>query len=164
MRRPILLAFFGPGLLGGCLAPVAAPSLMPRAVERQPIDLPSASGEAGAALDPALAGRLAPLVAAAEAGDRAFVTLRGQVETAAGRAAGSAQESEAWTTAQQLLSALETSRDPVRDAALQVEAVRQEPANASAENRAAVEAAATRIEALENAERDAVTMLSRRLG
>ena len=66
--------------------------------------------------------------------------------------------------AQQALSALDTARGPVRDSVAAIDAMRSEPANAASGNRAAIDAAAATIEALDDAEAASVAALSARLG
>ena len=163
-----MLSLFAPflalALLSACGPQVNAPSLAPRAVEKQPIDLPAEASEPETPVDPDLASRIAPLVAAAQAGDRAFATQRTATEAAVARARAAAQGSEGWIVAQQALSALDTARGPVRDSVAAIDAMRSEPANAASGNRAAIDAAAATIEALDDAEAAAVAALSARLG
>ncbi|WP_404713013.1 hypothetical protein [Sphingomonas sp. MMS24-J13] len=151
-------------LLPACGPEVNAPSLAPRAIEKQPIDLPATEGEPKTPVDPALAGRIAPLVAAAQAGDRAFARQRAETEAAIAKAAGTAPGGEAWIVAQQSLSLLDAARAPVRDAVASIEAIRSEPANAASGNRAAIEAAASTIETIDDAEASVVAALGAKLG
>jgi hypothetical protein len=165
MRHPfILTGLSGLFLLSACGPRVNAPSLAPRAIEKQPIDLPAAEGEPMTPADPALAGRIAPLVAAAHEGDRAFARQRIETEAAIAKAAGTAQGGEAWIVAQQSLSALDATRAPVRDAVASIEAIRSEPANAARGNRVAIEDAAGTIEAVDDAEASVVAALGAKLG
>ena len=149
--------------LAGCAAPVAAPPLGLRAVERQAIPLPAAAAEPETAADPALTGLLARQLDAAEAGDRQFQLVRAQAERRVAAADGAAVGSEPWTTAQQAVSALEAARGPVRDAAAAVDSLGQDPVNAGTGARAAITRAAARIEALQAAETGAVAALGARL-
>ena len=162
-RSPLLLVLCGCLAAGGC-GPVSAPSLAPRAVERRAIELPAAASEPDVGVDPALAGRIAPLVDAAVAGDAGFALARRRTDAAVARAAHAPPGSEAWTVAQQELSALEGQRGPARDAAAAIEALRQEPAYAAPASRAAIDAAARRIEAIDQAQAAALAALSARLG
>ena len=159
--RPIPLLLFV--ALGGCVASIDAPSLAPRAAERQPIDAPAAAGEVATPADPALVQRIGPLVAAAEEGHRLFEDERRTTETLIARAAGTSPGGEAWTAAQAALSALDTARAGVRDAASAIDDIRLEPANAAPGNRAAIEAAAARIDALATAEATAMARIGARL-
>ena len=150
--------------LAGCASRTSAPSLMPRAVEKQPIDMPVAEPvERESPADPALRAALAKQIAAAEAGDRDFGTQRVAAEKAVAAAAGTAQGSEAWVQAQEAITALETPRTAVRDAAAAIDALR-DPARASTGNRAAIDAAAARVGEIERAETEAVAALSAKLG
>jgi hypothetical protein len=165
MRSPLfLVALLGGALLSSCGPQVNAPSLAPRPVEKRPIDLPGETSEPATPVDPALAARIAPLVTAAQEGDRAFARQRIEAEAAIAKAAGAAQGSEAWIVAQQALSTLDAARAPVRDAAATVEALREDPANAASGNRQAIEEAAKIIEALDDAEAAAVATLGTKLG
>jgi hypothetical protein len=151
--------------LTGCGSQVSAPSLLPRAVEKQPIDMPvSEPVERETPVDPALQAEIAKQIAAAEAGDKAFAEQRAAAEAAVARAAGTTPGGELWVQAQQKVTALETARVAVRDAAGAIDALRLEPANAGTGNRAAIDAAAARLEALEKAEMNAVAVLTAKLG
>jgi len=151
--------------LSGCGSQVSAPSLLPRAVEKQPIDMPvSEPVERETPADPALQAEIAKQTAAAEAGDKAFAEQLAAAEAAVARAAGTTPGGELWVQAQQKVTALETARVPVRDAAGAIDALRLEPANAGTGNRAAIDAAAARVGALEKAEMNAVAALTAKLG
>lgn len=165
MRSPLfLMVLSGSCLLSACGPQVSAPSLAPRAIEKRPIDLPAEGGEAVTPVDPTLAGRIAPLVASAREGDRAFARQRAETEAAVAKAAGTAQGGEAWIAAQQTLSALDSARAPVRDAAGAIETMRSDPANAGSGNRAAIAEAADTIEALDDAEASVLAALGKKLG
>jgi hypothetical protein len=157
---PLLLAV----ACAGCVHPIAAPSLAPRPVERQPILDPAPTSESVVPANPALAGRLAVLTGQADAGERAFATARTDAERAVGRATGAAAGSEAWVAAQQALTALDAARGTARDAAAAVEELRADPANAGPADRAAVDAAAARIDAISDAQAATAAALAARLG
>jgi hypothetical protein len=164
MTRNILLSAAALSL-AGCGAQVSAPSLMPRAVEKQPIDMPVTDAiEADTPVDPALRAKIAEQLAAGQAGDRAFAAQRAETEKAVARAAGAAQGSEPWIAAQEAVTALTALRAPVRDAAAAIDALRDDPANAAPGNRAAIDAAAAEMTALETKEADAVAALNKALG
>jgi hypothetical protein len=151
--------------LAGCGAQVSAPSLMPRAVEKQPIDMPVATAiEADTPVDQALKAKIAEQVAKAQAGDKAFNTQRAEAEKMVARAAGAGQGSDAWVEAQEALTALESARIAVRDAAAAIDALRDDPANAAPGNRAAIDAAAAEMTRLEEAQTAIVAGLNKRLG
>ena len=166
MRNPYILPIFVALLsLSACGAQVKAPSLMPRAVEKQPIDMPvSDAVERETPADPALQAELAKQVAAAEEGDKAFAAQRATEEAAVSRATGKAQGSEEWVRAQEGITALEAARAPVRDAAMVIDALRSNPAYAGTGDRAAIDAAAARVEAIERTEAAAIATLTATLG
>jgi len=147
--------------IGGCTA-VDAPSLAPRAVEKVPIEAPEPYVEETGAADPALAARLAPLVAQAEAGHRDFTAARQDVEKAV--AAAGPSGSESWILAQQALSALDGKRVALQDVGTKVDAIRLEPANAAPGNRQAIEDASARIQALVDDEATTMQRLAGTLG
>ena len=166
MRIPlILLLSAAAGSLAACGAQVSAPSLMPRAVEKQPIDMPVATAiEADTPVDPALQTKIAEQVAKAQAGDAAFNAQRAEAEKMVARAAGAGQGSDAWVEAQEALTALESARIAVRDAAAAIDALRDDPANAAPGNRAAIDAAAAEMTRLEEAQTALAVALNKRLG
>ena len=151
--------------LSACGSELQAPSLLPRAVEKQPIDMPvSEASEAQTPLDPALQAAIAKQIEAAEAGDRDFTSRRAAAEQAVASAAGKTQGSEDWVQAQEAITALESARTQVRDAAAAIDALRDDPANGTSGNRAAIDAAAKQVAAIEQNESDAVAALSAKLG
>ena len=158
MRRllPILIILS----LGGCTA-VDAPSLAPRAAEKIPIDAPAPYVEETGTADPALAARLAPLIAQAESGHRDFTAAQQDVAKAA--AAAGQSGSESWILAQQALSALDGKRLAVQDAAAKLDAIRFEPANAAPGNRQAIDQAGARLQALVDEEVAAMAQLAAKL-
>lgn len=136
MRRLLLLL---PLTTAACIATEAdPPSLGPRAIEGI-LDEPSyAIAPVESASDPALAARIAELVAQAEAGDARFQEMSLATERAVDRAEGSAVESEAWIVAQLELSALDATRSPTTNAMgaldeiLAEQAITGEPAESDA--------------------------------
>jgi hypothetical protein len=152
-------------VLVGCGARVPAPSLMPRAVEKQPIDMPlNEAAERETPADAALQAQIATQLAAAEAGDRKFAEQRAVADAAIARAAGAKPGEENWVQAQEAITALEIARTAVRDAAAAIDALRLDPANASTGNRAAIDAAAARVDGIQRAEASAVAALTAKLG
>lgn len=144
-------------LLAACYGGrVDAPSLQPRPEERQPIALPDDAVEGDAPLDPALAPRIATIVAGADDGHRRFEAERKATAAAIARARGQPEGSEAWIAAEEARSALAAARGPVSDAAAALDALRSDPAFAAAASRAAIDAAATHVEALAAAETSAL--------
>lgn len=151
--------------LSACGAEVQAPSLLPRAVEKQPIDMPLGEArEAQTPADPALEVAIARHVEAARAADRDFAERRNAAEEAVSKAAGKAPGSEDWVQAQETVTGLETARTAVRDAAAAIDALREDPANASSGNRAAIDAAAKQVADIERSESEAVAALAAKLG
>ena len=118
MRRLALLLLPAMSLLAGCIAPGPYPSLAMRPDENEPMTEPVRTPPVVAA-DPALARRLAALVAAARQGDARFDEAYGPTERLA-RAAG-ATGSDSWVEAQQALSRLEASRGGTTDAAAEID-------------------------------------------
>jgi hypothetical protein len=151
--------------LSACGAEVKAPSLMPRAVEKQPIDMPVAeASETQTPLDPRLQAAIARQIEAAQAGERDFTARRTTAETAVTKAAGKPQGSEEWVQAQEAVTALETARGAVHDAAAAIEALRDDPANRTSGNREAIDAATKQVSAIEASEAAAVAALTAKLG
>jgi hypothetical protein len=150
--------------LAGCASEIPAPSLGPRAVEKQPIDMPVTNGaEAENPADPALASKLVSLLAAAEAGDRDFAQQRTRAEGTVGRATGARTGDETWIAAQQALTSLDAARAPVRDAAAAIDALREDPGNVVPGNRTAIDAAAARVKEIDDAQSAAFAVLGERL-
>ncbi len=102
-------------VLSACSAPQSgAPSLAPRAAEATDPRVPIPNEIVAGPADPALAARIAGLMAEVHAGDAAFRAAAAEAERLAA-AAGPAQ-SESWIEAQQALSALVAARAPVAKA------------------------------------------------
>ena len=158
MRRSVLL-LVPPLLLAGCYGRIIdAPSLGPRAVERTPIPLPDEAAEPAAAATPALAGKIAELLAQADAGHARYEAARDAADAARARPGGTREGSEAWIAAEEAASARDAARGPVSDAAAALDALRSDPGYAGPPDRAAIAAAAARLDALaasEVAERSA---------
>ncbi|UAK23735.1 hypothetical protein [Sphingomonas nostoxanthinifaciens] len=150
-------------LVTACHGTVGAPSLALRPVEAQPVELPAPASETETPLDPTLAGRVEALVATAEDSQRAFDARRATTEKAVAAARGAPAGSEAWTVAQQELSALVVARGPVHDINAQVDALRQEPGAAGTANRALIDATVKQLAAMDAAQAAAIEALQRRL-
>ncbi|HWI84795.1 MAG TPA: hypothetical protein VNT42_00535 [Sphingomonas sp.] len=161
---PILSASLAILSLASCGTSISAPSLDQRPVEKQPISMPETDPrEAETPADAALISRIAAIVAAAETGDKAFASQRARAEEAVARATGAAPGSDAWIAAQEALTALESARGPARDAAADVDALRQDSASAAPGNRAAIDNAAARVGQIDRAQRAAIAALAGRL-
>jgi hypothetical protein len=116
--RPTLLCV----LLSACATQQSTePSLAPRAAEAIDPRVPIPSDVIAGPVDPALASRIAELVAEVRAGDAAFQMASQNAETLA-NAAGP-QESESWIVAQEALSALVATRGPVTRAIADLDAL-----------------------------------------
>lgn len=108
--------------LSACAAaPSAEPSLAPRAAEAIDPRVPIPSEPVAGPADPALAARLAELIAEVRNGDAAFQAAADDAARLAA-AAGPAQ-SESWVAAQQAVSALVAARGPVTKAIADIDAL-----------------------------------------
>jgi len=150
----------------GCSAPPnAAPSLAPRAAEAIDPRVPVVGGIDVRPVDPALAARLAQLIAQANSGDSAFRTAAADAERLA--ALAGARESESWIAAQQALSALIAARAPTTRALGDIDAVAattlQTKGGLAPADLAAIEAAAAKVGALDRVQSQIVDALQRRL-
>ena len=114
--------------------------------------------------DPAILAALAKQIDAAQAGDKAFAERSKAAESAVAKAAGKTQGSEEWVQAQEAITALESARAAVRDAAAASDALRDDPASAAPGNRTAIDTAAKQVSAIENAQSAAVAALAGKLG
>ena len=138
MARPrkLLPILAAPALLGACAAQGDFPSLAPRAVERQqsgaPIPpcledgkgaqpAPVAAPAPAPADDPALAARIADLIARARRGQTEFARILPQARASARRAG--AAGSESWIAAQQDVSRLQAARAATVDAVAELDAL-----------------------------------------
>ena len=118
--RPILLLVLA--ALSACVAPQSAePSLAPRAAEAIDPRVPIPGGVVAGPADPALAARIAELLAEVRSGDAAFQTAAQNAEALA--AAAGPSESESWIVAQEALSGLVAARAPVTEAIADLDAL-----------------------------------------
>jgi len=118
VRRAASLAL----LLSACAAPQAGePSLAPRAAEAIDPRVPIPSETDAGPADPALAARIAELMAEVQRGDAAFQGTAQEAERLAA-AAGPAQ-SDSWIEAQQAVSAMVAARAPVTQALADLDAL-----------------------------------------
>ena len=119
MRRPVLLAM---SILGACAAPGGPyPSLQPRAGESIEPRLEPARPVNDRPVTPALAAKLAALVADARSGDAAFAAAMAQAERLV--ASAGARQGESWIVAQQALSGAIAARRPTAVALADVDAL-----------------------------------------
>lgn len=119
MVRPVAVL---PLLLSACTAtPATGPSLAPRPAETIDPRVPIPSEVVAGPADPALAARIAGLMAEVRAGDAAFQAAAGDAERLA--ATAGPVQSESWIEAQQALSALVAARAPVARAVADIDAL-----------------------------------------
>ena len=150
-----------------CQTPTStAPSLAHRAAEDIDPRLPVVHSAVPGQLDPALAARLAELVAAAQTGHQAFLAAAATARQAAERA-GAAQ-SESWIAAQQALSLAVAARRPVAKALADVDAIAaarvQQQGRIGDRDFEAIQRAAAQVGAIDREQADAIDMVQRRLG
>ena len=108
-------------LIAGCTRAADAPSMEVRAVELRP-DTVAATPRAVAPASPALAAKIASLVARARTGDRDFALPAARLD-ALRRALAAPEGSETWIDAQARRSALEVARDASTDALTELDAL-----------------------------------------
>lgn len=109
-------------LLGACAVPQSAePSLAPRAAEAIDPRVPIPGGVVAGPADPALAAKIAELMAEVRSGDAAFQAAVPNAEALA--AAAGQPESESWIVAQEALSGLVAARAPVTRAIADLDAL-----------------------------------------
>jgi hypothetical protein len=154
-------------LLSACAAPGGPyPSLQPRAAEaidpRVPVERPINDRP----VTPALAVRLAELVAQARGGEAAFGPAVAEAERLAANAG--APQSEGWTVAQQALSAAIEARGPTASALGDVDALGatalQTQGGIAPSDLAAIQGAAAEIAALDSGQAARIKALQERLG
>ena len=163
VRSAALLAL----LLSGCAVPQSGePSLAPRAAEAIDPRVPIPSEVVAGPADPALAARIAELLAEVRAGDAAFQSAALEAERLAATA-GPAQ-SESWIEAQQSLSALVAARTPVATAIADLDGLAATRLAASGGiqpgDLAAIQAATREAAAVGEREAAAIDRLQARLG
>ena len=164
MRAALSLVILG---LAAC-APTggAPPSLLPRAAESIDPRLPVAGAVNDRPVTPALASRLAELVAQARGGEAGFGPLADRAEQLAA-SAGEAQ-SESWVAAQQALSAAVSAREPVTRALGDIDALGANRLEAqgglSPADLAAIRGAAAEVAAIDQRQAARIDAVQRRLG
>jgi hypothetical protein len=153
--------------IGGCSVPTGpAPSLAPRAAEAIDPRLPVGGSEVLRPADPALAARLAGLVAAARSGESAFNAAAGEARRLA--ASAGAPQTESWIVAQQALSAAVAARAPTTRAIGDIDEiaasalVRQ--GGIAPGDLAAIEAAAREVTAIDRRQGREIDAIQARLG
>ena len=143
----------------------AGPSLAPRAAEAIDPRVPIPGEVVAGPVDPALAAKIAELLAEVRAGDAAFQSAVPNAEALAA-AAGSAQ-SESWIVAQEALSGLVAARAPVTKAIADLDALAATRIAASGGimpgDLAAIEAATAEAGAIGQRQADLIDRLQGRL-
>lgn len=112
--RPLIFALAPcAAMLSGCVAPSQRyPSLLPRAVEKQPAAAPALADPPATVIpaDPALDAQLATIESALAASAQSFTPAEQRATAAARQAQGSATGSETWLTAQSAMASLDSLR------------------------------------------------------
>lgn len=142
------------------------PSLAPRAAEAIDPRLPVAPNGTPAPADPALAGQLSAIRAAARDGIAAFDNAAPATQRLA--AAAGPPQSESWIEAQQAVSALQALRGPLANAVAELDALLsgriERWGGVSAADLAAIEAARDELGATNDRQAALVASLTGRLG
>lgn len=112
-RIPAILV---PALLSACAAPGTFPSLAKRPFEKPPVAPPETPVAPAMPSDAALLGRIADALKQARDGLAEFEAALPAARAAAERATGAAQESDAWIQGQLMVTRLERTTGPARDA------------------------------------------------
>ena len=160
------LAAFPVLLLSACAVPSASePSLAPRTTEAIDPRVPIPGDIVAGPADPALAARIAELMAEVRSGDAAFQAAALNAEALAA-AAGPAQ-SESWIVAQEALSGLVAARAPVTKALADLDALAAGRIAATGGmlpgDLAAIQAATTEAGAIGQREAEVIDRLQARL-
>src|SRR5438105_5915770 len=164
MRKLVCLIVLS---LSACAAPGGPyPSLRPRAAEaidpRVPVERPLNDRP----VTPALASRLAELVAQARSGDAAFAPAADQAERLA--AAAGAPQSESWVAAQQALSVAAAARAPTASASGDIDAIGasmlQSQGGIAPNDLAAIKSAGAEVGAIDQRQAGRIKAIQRRLG
>jgi hypothetical protein len=167
MRTGISIALLAMGPLSACSTPPGNyPSLAPRPQEAIDPRIPIPNEVQVGPADPNLSAHLAALIDQAQSGDQAFQSIAENAERLAGSAG--AQQSESWVAAQQALSAAQEARGPTTRALGDIDALGanalQKNGGIPAGNLAAIQAAATKVAEIDNAEADRIDSIEKRLG
>ena len=144
----------------------APPSLLPRAAEAIDPRVPVTGAVNDRPVTPALAARLAELVAQARSGDAAFRPLMEQAERMA--ATAGTPQSEGWVAAQQAVSAAIAARGPTARALGDIDALAADrletQGGLSPADLAAVQEAGAEVGAIDRRQAAAVDAIQQRLG
>lgn len=111
-----ITAILVPALLSSCAAPGTYPSLAKRPFEKPAAAPPEAPAAPLAPSDSALLGRIAEALKQAKDGVPEFEAAYPAAKQAADHASGAAVESDAWIQGQLMITRLERTAGPARDA------------------------------------------------
>ena len=153
--------------LSACTTPGGPyPSLQPRAGESVDPRLPVERPINERPVRPALASRLADLVAQARAGDAAFQPAAAEAERLAGSAG--APQSEGWIAAQEALTAAIAAAGPTRNALADIDGIGasalQAQGGLAPNDLAAIKRAGAEVGALDQRQAERIKAIQRRLG
>jgi hypothetical protein len=167
MSQRVLALLLPVSALAACSSPTGPyPSLAPRAAEAIDPRVPIAVDPSPGSVDPAMRAALAEAVARARAGAPQFDSLARRAATLA--AAAGPRQSESWIVAQQALSALGAQYGVTTAAAADIDAIAAERIDQARwlvpATRAAIEAAAAEVGAINDTQRATIARLSTRLG
>ncbi|WP_395623166.1 hypothetical protein [Sphingomonas daechungensis] len=167
MRTRILLALGLLGAASACSTPDATyPSLAPRPQEAIDPRVPIPNVVRVDPADPNLSAHLAALIDQAQSGDQAFQAAAANAERLASSAGP--QPSESWVAAQQALSAAQEARGPTVQALGDIDGIAaaalQKQGGIPAGNLAAIQTAADKVAAIDDAEASRIDAIEKRLG
>jgi hypothetical protein len=167
MRSGSLLAVLCLASLSACAAPGGPyPSLQPRAAEAIDPRVPVVRPMNDRPVTPALAGRLAELVAQGHAGDAAFGPAAAVAERLA--ASAGAPQSEGWVAAEQALSAAQAARGPTGTALGDIDALGanllQTQGGIAPNDLAAIQRAGAEVAAIDQRQAARIKAIQQRLG
>ena len=153
--------------LSACTTPGGPyPSLQPRAGEAVDPRLPVERPINDRPVTPALASRLADLVAQARAGDAAFQAAAAEAERLA--ASAGAPQSEGWIAAQEALTAAIAAAGPTRAALADIDALGattlQRQGGLAPNDLAAVKNAGAEVGAIDQRQAERIKAIQQRLG
>jgi hypothetical protein len=163
VRSPLIVLL----VLSACSTPPGHyPSLQPRAAEaidpRVPVERPMNDRPVA----PALAARLAELVALAHSGDATFDAAANAAERLA--SAAGAPQSESWISAQEALTAAIAAAGPTRMALGDIDGIGatalQTNGGISPNDLAAIKSAGAEVGAIDQRHADRITAIQKRLG
>ena len=163
MRHPVLAALVL--MTAACAAPRGYPSLQPRAAEAIDPRVPIVAAPSPGTVDPRMASALAAAVADARSGVAEFERLAAAADALSLRAGP--PQSEGWIAAQQALSALVAAHGVVTRAAADIDALAADRIDQTRwlvpATRAAIEAAAAEVGAINAAQTATIERIAARL-